>query len=75
LSPIAIYNYPTVAALAQWLATPALTSDTTDTPAMQASIYSNVAFDSETLLAQVRGMSEQDMEGFIAQELAKQQDP
>jgi acyl-CoA synthetase (AMP-forming)/AMP-acid ligase II/acyl carrier protein len=72
LSPTAIYNYPTIAALAGWLATPDLRVDGAgDAPA--APFYPPAEVDSQRLLAQVRAMSDEDIEGFLAQELAKQQ--
>jgi acyl-CoA synthetase (AMP-forming)/AMP-acid ligase II/acyl carrier protein len=66
LSPTATYNYPTIAALARWLASH-------DSPSrVQGSAASSPVFllppgklDSEQLLAEVRGMSEQDLEASL----------
>ncbi len=74
LSPTAIYNYPTIAALAGWLATPLSPDDAGGAvPAAAFSLYPPMEVDAEQLLAQVRNMSDQEVERFLAQELAKQQ--
>ena len=70
LTPTAIYNYPTIAALAHWLATPASPEGIAD-PLPPHFTSPPVALDSKQLLAEVRGMTDQDLEGFLAQELAK----
>ncbi len=72
LSPTAIYNYPTIAALAHWLSISALPSGATGAARPQLT-HPPANLDSEQLLAQIRGMTDQDIEGFLAQELAKQQ--
>ncbi len=71
LSPTAIYNYPTIAALAQWLANPPSTEDLSFESSKQ-SFSVPVEFDSDRLLAEVRSMSDREIEGFFARELAKQ---
>ena len=70
LSPTAIYNYPTIAALARWLAVPAPNRTAGAAPPQFS--RPPMALDSEQLLAEVRGMTDQDLEGFLAQESAKQ---
>ena len=73
LSPTAIYNYPTIAALACWLALPAASERAEGDSPPRPFTYPPADLDSEQMLAQVRGMTDQDIEGFLAQELAKQQ--
>ena len=71
LSPTAIYNYPTIAALARWLANSAAPNGA-DRPAPKRHfIHPPAALDSEQLLTHVRSMTDQDIEGFLARELAK----
>jgi acyl-CoA synthetase (AMP-forming)/AMP-acid ligase II/acyl carrier protein len=71
LSPTAIYNYPNIAALASWLASPPLDSGTaaTSRPAQLTAVN----LDPQRLLQDVRQMTEQEMNDFIAQEMAKQE--
>jgi acyl-CoA synthetase (AMP-forming)/AMP-acid ligase II/acyl carrier protein len=69
ISPTAIYNHPNIASLARWLAGPA--------PVAEASASSRPAmptddFDSQGLLDQVGGMTEEEMQAFIVAEMAKQ---
>ena len=74
LSPTAIYNYPTIAALARWLANP-VSPHGVRAPRRRARprILPPTWIRSE-LLAEVRSMTDQDIEGFLAQrEMAKQQ--
>jgi acyl-CoA synthetase (AMP-forming)/AMP-acid ligase II/acyl carrier protein len=77
LSPTAIYNYPTIAALARWLAVSPTVGTwcpgAVDAAAAAPFTHPPANLNSEQLLAEVRGMTEQDMERFLAQELAKQQ--
>ncbi len=73
LSPTAIYNYPTIAALARWLATPVSSNGAAGTAPAGSFAHPPTNLNSEQLLAEVRGMTDQDIEGFLAQELAKQQ--
>ncbi len=84
LSPTAIYNYPTIASLAQWLAQEARTEREkgrkgetgtlpfSPAPRLPLSVASGVDED-DRILAEVRAMSDQDIEVFFARELAKQQ--
>jgi len=72
LSPTAIYNYPTIAALARRLAVPAAGNGAPMT-ALPHFSQPPVGLDAEQLLAEVRGMTDRDIEGFLAQELARQQ--
>jgi acyl carrier protein len=74
LSPTAIYNYPTIAALARWLAIPVSPSGGLSVPAAASLLSCPLDdLDAERLLAQVRRMTDQDIEEFLALELAKQQ--
>ena len=72
LSPTAIYNYPNIAALALWLASPTYDSEMAAT-AWSAELAA-VDLDPQRLLQEVRQMTEQEMNTFIAQEMAKQED-
>jgi acyl-CoA synthetase (AMP-forming)/AMP-acid ligase II/acyl carrier protein len=72
LSPTAIYNYPNIAALALWLASPSLDSGTA--AASHPAELAAVDLDPQRLLQDVRQMTEQEMNAFIAQEMAKQED-
>ncbi len=72
LSPTAVYNYPTIAALARWLASPVKDEG----GRLKGEFVHPSSFrlqPSEDLLSEVRGMTDQDLEGYLAQELAKQQ--
>jgi acyl-CoA synthetase (AMP-forming)/AMP-acid ligase II/acyl carrier protein len=71
LSPTAIYNYPTIAALARWLATPAATIGAEIASPTRHFIHPPATLDSEQLLTHVRNMTDQDIAGFLARELAK----
>ena len=71
LSPTAIYNYPTIAALAHWLAMPVTTSESKGNAPANMPIFPPASLNSEQLLAEVRTMSDRDIEGFLASELAK----
>jgi len=70
MSPTAIYNYPNIAALAQWLANPPADGD----PSAQSHPARISLADShpERLLDDVRNMSEEDIKAFILQEMSKQ---
>jgi acyl-CoA synthetase (AMP-forming)/AMP-acid ligase II/acyl carrier protein len=71
LSPTAIYNHPTISSLAQWLASPLpAEEDVIESP--KSSVTAPVELDADKLLAEVRAMSDRDIEGFFARELAKQ---
>ena len=69
--PTAVYNFPNINALAQWLAYP--TSDRA--PAVRFAPAGSLLGDegSQQLLDDVRSMTEEDMSAFILQEMAKQQ--
>lgn len=70
LSPTAIYNYPNIASLANWLANPVAGSPCPDvTPAVT---LPEGEFDSERWLSDVRQLSEQDLAAIISQELSPQ---
>ena len=64
LSPTAIYNYPNIAALAHWLASPPLNSATA--AASQPVELAAVELDPQRLLQDVRQMTEQEMNAFVA---------
>jgi acyl carrier protein len=74
LSPTAIYNYPSIAALAQWLAGP-LSIEEISFESPKSSFTTPLELDSDRLLAEVRAMSDREIEGFFARELAKQPSP
>lgn len=71
LSPTAIYNYPTIAALAQWLASAPRDEDVD--VASQPIPWTPVEVDPERLQTEVQSMTEEEMEAFIALEMAKQE--
>src|SRR5208283_1654700 len=71
LSPTAVYNYPTIEALARWLAIPVSANGAAVSPPPHVA-RPPVGLDSDQLLVEVRGMTDRDIEGFLAQELAKQ---
>ncbi|MCY2994482.1 MAG: AMP-binding protein [Planctomycetota bacterium] len=86
LSPVAIYNHPNIAALAQWLANPPDGQPNEEQPNKEAQGDENPgdstvtsfapwiagAIASEHLREEVRQMSEADLQEFLRQELAKQ---
>jgi acyl-CoA synthetase (AMP-forming)/AMP-acid ligase II/acyl carrier protein len=69
ISPTAIYNHPNIAALARWLAgpAPAFASSDRSQPAL-----STTGMDDERLLDNVGRMTEEEMQAFIGEEMAKQ---
>jgi len=71
LSPTAIYNYPNIAALAQWLAHPPAALEAS--AGVEVSRLLTADADPEQLLDEVRGMSEADIKAFLVQEMAKQE--
>jgi acyl carrier protein len=71
LSPTAIYNYPNIAALAHWLASPPRNS--TVAPASPLAESAALEMDPQRLLQDVRRMTEQELNAFVAQEMAKQE--
>lgn len=74
LSPTAIYNYPNIASLANWLASPA--AQTIKSPSPTPAVTSlEDDFDPDRLLRDVQRLSEEDMVAFISQELARQSQP
>ncbi|NLF71782.1 MAG: AMP-binding protein [Candidatus Anammoximicrobium sp.] len=74
LSPTAIYNYPNIASLANWLASPA--AQTMKSPSPTPAVTSlEDDFDPDRLLRDVQQLSEEDMVAFISQELARQSQP
>jgi acyl carrier protein len=76
LSPTAIYNYPTVAALARWLASSQPDSappqeDRPETgPIESEPLRASVLQESDSFAGEVRGMTDAEMEAFIANEMA-----
>ncbi len=71
LSPTAIYNYPNIAALARWLASP-LARCRSRRPRSQPVAVAGGGSDPQRLLDDVRHMTEEEMKAFILQEMAKQ---
>ena len=70
ISPTAIYNYPNIAALTQWLSGP---PPEAKTPAASRQIALPIAGANEQrLLEDVRQMTEEEMQAFILKEMAKQ---
>ena len=69
LSPTAIYNHPNIAALARWLAAPQPDPETFQQAAPAAA--PPVGLDPQQLLREVQAMTDEDMEVFLRQELAK----
>jgi len=66
LSPTAIYNYPTISALSKWLARePTELGSAVDLPGDASS-------ESDPLLQEVLSLSQEEMEAFILQQMAKQ---
>jgi acyl-CoA synthetase (AMP-forming)/AMP-acid ligase II/acyl carrier protein len=71
ISPTAIYNYPNIAALTQWLCGP---PPEAKTPATSRQISGPIAGANEQrLLSDIRQMSEEEMQTFILKEMAKQE--
>ncbi|MCU0872918.1 MAG: AMP-binding protein, partial [Pirellulaceae bacterium] len=71
LSPVAIYNHPSIAALARWLANPPdEESDASAGTSCQRWTTGDIA--SKHLKEEVSQMSEADLQEFLAQEMAKQ---
>jgi hypothetical protein len=70
MSPTAIYNYPNIAALAEWLSALPLEDEPT-APQRQASLPVE-EFDAERILDDVRRMTEDELQTFIMQEMEKQ---
>ena len=71
ISPTAVYNFPNINALAQWLANPSPEGEP-----LAAWHQPRVALGdahSQQLLDDVRSMTQEDMNAFILQELAKLQ--
>jgi acyl-CoA synthetase (AMP-forming)/AMP-acid ligase II/acyl carrier protein len=70
LSPTALYNHPTISALARWLAAPAHEEDPCAKVAHARIAVQGPAADQ--FLVDVQNMTQEDMEAFILQEMAKQ---
>ena len=70
MSPTAIYNHPNIASLAQWLANPPPDYEPTARPRRTRMHAAHL--DTERLLHDVRGMTDEEMRAFISQEMAKQ---
>ncbi len=70
LSPTAVYNYPTIAAMARWLAAPPTAGDS-PVQVFPARIAREDP-PAEQILNDVRNMTEEDIKAFILQEMAKQ---
>ncbi len=70
MSPTAVYNYPNIAALAQWLANPPV--EMAPSFKVHPAHPALAETDPEQLLHDVRHMSEADMQAFVLEEMAKQ---
>jgi acyl carrier protein len=68
LSPTAIYNYPTVAALARWLARSAADSPSPHTKQSPPRLPDKV--DPDRMRQEVQQMTNEEMEAFISKEMA-----
>jgi acyl carrier protein len=68
LSPTAIYNYPTVAALARWLARPS--GDSPSPHARQRTLPLLENLDPDRVRHEVQQMTHEEMEAFISREMA-----
>jgi len=69
LSPTTVYNYPTVKALAAWLAEPPRAAE--EIPPVP--LAAEAAPDAGQLLHEIQNLTEEDLEAFIEQEMAKPQ--
>jgi acyl carrier protein len=69
LPPTTVYHYPTIRDLAHYLSKPPSTSTASREPPQAASLPQNA--DSMNLLQEVRQLSNEEMEAFILQEMAK----
>jgi len=69
MSPTAIYNYPSIAALAQWLANPPHDDEPRVTPHQARNMLADPL--PGRLLDDVRNMTVEDIETFIQQEMSK----
>lgn len=69
LSPTAIYNHPSIAALAQWLARPESGNLPSASPSDEPA-----AADTEAMLEELRGLSDAELEALIQAEMTKQRD-
>jgi acyl-CoA synthetase (AMP-forming)/AMP-acid ligase II/acyl carrier protein len=69
LSPTAIYNYPTISALAGWLA--GAGEDVSPAFESPAAAWSAAEVDPQRLHEEVRRMSDEQVEAFITKEMAK----
>ena len=69
LSPTTVYNYPTIGSLASWLAVaPRVAEEIPSAP-----LTADAPPDAERLLHEIQGLTEEDLEAFIQQEMAKPQ--
>ena len=71
ISPTAIYNYPNIAALAQWLATPPEPEAAAKPSRAAPSPLGPAELDPERLRDEVQQMSEREMQSYLL-EMAKQ---
>jgi acyl carrier protein len=71
LSPVAIYSHPNIAALAGWLANSARTSASTAGAQSDPLLAADV--DPEQWRQEVQSMTESEMESFIRQEMAREE--
>jgi acyl-CoA synthetase (AMP-forming)/AMP-acid ligase II/acyl carrier protein len=69
-SPMDIYNYPTITALAQWLASPPPQPEPSARP--RQTHVSSEDIEPERVLRDVKRMTEDEMQAFIFEEMTKQ---
>ncbi len=67
MSPTAIYNYPNIAALAEWLAAPQVDAAPTDSPSPAVTA---APLDDQQILDEVRQMTQDEMQAFIMRQLS-----
>ncbi len=69
VSPTVVYNYPSIAALARWLSAPPVEIEAV--PHWHAETSGQVDVAPESLLEDVRNMSDEEIQVFLVQEMAK----
>jgi acyl-CoA synthetase (AMP-forming)/AMP-acid ligase II/acyl carrier protein len=70
LSPTAVYNHPTIEALARWIASPPVPPQTRTTSVARSAATQG---DPDDLLREVKGLSQAEIEALILREMAKQE--
>ncbi|MBT3291265.1 MAG: acyl carrier protein, partial [Victivallales bacterium] len=67
LSPTTVYNHPTIGALAAWLAAPPCAAE----EIAAVPLVADAPPDADQLLHEIQSLTEEDLEAFIQQEMAK----